>query len=537
MRSSCLIFIAGVAATTLSGIPGLAQSADALKLSPDPNRLARPTQPEAVKIERTATLTLQQVVELAQQQNRQLQAARLQVNVLRASKRALQATQLPNLTVTSGLGYQDLPAARFVNRQFQSVSRQFSSRIPSLTPEQFNALVAQEFRPLTQREIELLSKFNTRVSALTDQALTTIEENVNLGDLNNTASAPFTAAVTLNYNLDLWGGRSAAVEIANKQMQIGELDVKRQSEDVKLLVTLDYYTLQEADELVRIGKVALANAIAVLKDAEGLNAAGVGTKLDVQRSQVLVANIQQDLELALTLQKNARRVLAQRLAIAGTVDIAAADPVKVAGTWPLSLEESIVRAYKNRGELDELLLERDVTQLQKKVDRALSRPSLGLFASYRVLSILDSNPNPGLVDGYAVGGTLLWNLYDGGATNARINRAQTLQEIVETRFAEARDRIRLEVERSYNDLQATSSNIQTASGSLAKANEVLRLSRIGFQAGVVTQLEVTTAQTDLTRTETNLVRSILNYNRALVALQRAVNLSPSTAENAALQSP
>ncbi|MBW4518709.1 MAG: TolC family protein [Scytolyngbya sp. HA4215-MV1] len=537
MRTSYLIFVAGVAATTFSGIPGLAQSADSLKLNSDPNRLARPTQPQAVKIERTEPLTLQQAIELAQQQNRQLQAARLQVDVLRATKRELQATKLPNLTVTSGLFYQDLPEAKFVDRQVQTVSDQFSSLIPSLSAEQFAALVAQEFRPLTERELSILRTFNTRVNALTNQALSAIEDNVNLDNVTSTTSTPFTAAVTLNYNLDLWGGRSAAVQVANKQIQIGELDVKRQSEDVKLLVTLDYYTLQEADELVRIGKVALANASAVLRDAEGLNAAGVGTNLDVQRTQVLVANIQQDLELALTLQKNARRVLAQRLAIAGTVDIAAADPVKVAGTWPLSMEESIVQAYKNRGELDELLLQRDVTQLQRKVDRALNRPSVGLFASYRVLSILDSNPNPGLVDGYAVGGTLVWNLYDGGATNARINRQQTLQEIVETRFAEARDRIRLEVERSYNDLQASSSNIQTASASLAKANEVLRLSRIGFGAGVVTQLEVTTAQTDLTRTETNLVRSILNYNRALVALERAVNLPSSAAEGAALQSP
>ena len=475
-----------------------------------------------MRIERTEALTLQQVLDLAQQNNQQLQVARLQVELFQATKRELQATQLPSLTLGSGLLYQSLPEAEYINRQIQATP----DELESLTANQLNALVAQRFRPLNEREVQLLNNFTNRVSNFTDQALTTLQEDTSLRNLTTSTSAPFTATITLTYNLDLWGGRSAAIQAVDKQVQISELEVQRQSEDLRLLVKTEYYALQEADELVRIGQVALNNATAVLTDAEGLNAGGVGTRLDVQRSQVLVANVKQDLELALTLQKNARRQLAQRLAIFATVDIAAADPVKVAGTWSLSLEDSIVQAFQNRGELDELLLQRDISQRQEQIDRAINRPIVSLFANYRVLNILDSDPNPGFIDGYAVGGTLLWNLYDGGATSARIARQETTQRIVETQFAQVRDRIRLQVERSYNDLQANSSNIQTATAALDKAQEVLRLSRIGFQAGVVTQLEVTTAQTDLTRTETNQVRSILNYNRALAAIQRAVNPVP-----------
>ena len=523
MQNSRYFLVAAVASvTTFSAIPSFAQPVALPDTLTPPNQLDRPTQPNAVRIERTEALTLQQVLDLAQQNNQQLQVARLQVELFQATKRELQATQLPSLTLGSGLLYQSLPEAEYINRQIQATP----DELESLTANQLNALVAQRFRPLNEREVQLLNNFTNRVSNFTDQALTTLQEDTSLRNLTTSTSAPFTATITLTYNLDLWGGRSAAIQAVDKQVQISELEVQRQSEDLRLLVKTEYYALQEADELVRIGQVALNNATAVLTDAEGLNAGGVGTRLDVQRSQVLVANVKQDLELALTLQKNARRQLAQRLAIFATVDIAAADPVKVAGTWSLSLEDSIVQAFQNRGELDELLLQRDISQRQEQIDRAINRPIVSLFANYRVLNILDSDPNPGFIDGYAVGGTLLWNLYDGGATSARIARQETTQRIVETQFAQVRDRIRLQVERSYNDLQANSSNIQTATAALDKAQEVLRLSRIGFQAGVVTQLEVTTAQTDLTRTETNQVRSILNYNRALAAIQRAVNPVP-----------
>ncbi len=492
-------------------------------LAPNPDLLDRPTEPDAVQVRRTESLTLAQVLALAERQNRLLQIARLQVEVLRASKRELQATQLPNLVIGAGLIHQSLPEANYLNEQIQALP----DELRTLTEDQLNALIAQRFRPLTDRELLILNNFVDRVNTLTEEALSNVEDNTSLRNLTRSSSTPLTASVTLNYNLDLWGGRAAAIQAVDKQLQVSELEVDRQTEDIKLLVTLEYYALQESDQLVRIAQDALNNAAAVLRDAQGLSAAGVGTNLDVQRTQVLVSNIQQDLALALTLQKNVRRRLAQRLTLPASVNITAADPVKTAGAWPLPLEDSIVEAFANRSELDELLLEREATQSQRRVQQALNRPIVNLFANYRVLNVLDSDPNPGFVDGYALGGTLLWNLYDGGATRARLNRQENLQAILETQFAETRDLIRLEVERSYNDLQVNQSNIQTALTALDKAQEVLRLSRIGFQAGVVTQLEVTTAQTELTRTETNLVRSVLNYNRALVILQRAVALPGS----------
>lgn len=511
-------FAVGVAVViALKGSPCLAQ-ADTLPdtLSPNPDLLDRPTQPDAVRIQSTQPLTLQQAIELAQQNNRQLQIARLQVDVFRATKREVQATLFPRLILGSNLTYLSSAEIEYINRRRENIS----DELESLTAERLEALVGQQFRPLIDREVRLLNDF-------ADRALADVVDNTSLNDLTDPTSFPLSATVALTYNLDLWGGRSAAVQAADKQLRLSELEVQRQSEDLRLLVTTEYYDLQEADELVRISQVALDNALAVLRDAEGLRAGGVGTRLDVQRSQVLVANIKQDLELALTLQKNARRRLVQRLGISETVDVSAADPVEVAGTWPLSLEESIVEAFKNRSELDELLLQREISQRQEQVDRAINRPQVNLFARYTVLNILDSDPNPGFVDGYAVGGTLLWEIFDGGATSARIARQETNQQIIETLFAGTRDEIRLQVERSYNDLQANSANIDTAFVSLTEAKEVLRRSRIGFQAGVTTQLEVTTAQTDLTQAETNLVRSILNYNRALAALQRAVNPPPA----------
>lgn len=520
----------------LSGSPSLAQpspplanlDAETLPLTPGERETPRPPDlapvldlelappdlaPGLVDRRTVQPLTLEQAVALAEQNNRLLQNARLRVEVLRTIQREAESTLVPRVVLGANLTYERSPAGELLERQLDNALNDLRNSID----QRLESLVPPQFRPLAEREINLLNSF-------ADRALTNIISRAGLNSIGRSANLPLSATAAVVYDLDIWGARAAVVQAAELEVQAGELEVARQREDLRLLITAEYYTLQEADALVRIAETALGNAQAVLNDAQALQSAGVGSRLDVQRSQVLVANIRQGLELALAFQANSRRRIVQRMGLPATVEVTAADPVVRAGVWELSLDDSILAALQNRQELSELQIQQAVNQRQERLVRAGNRPQLNVFASYSVLNVLNAPFNPGFVDGYAVGGTLLWELYDGGATAARVARSRLNQEILANQLAEAESAIWLQVEEIYNDLQASAANIDTATVNLSEAQEVLRRSRLGFNAGVVTQLEVTTAQTNLTEAETNLVRSILNYNRALAALQRAVNL-------------
>ncbi|TVP69362.1 MAG: TolC family protein [Leptolyngbya sp. LCM1.Bin17] len=525
MNLSCQIGTGVALLTILSGLPSYAQSSlrlsqmesEILPLSPGERNVpispGAPISPRAIEGRSIQPLTLEQAVDLAEQNSRLLQIARLQVEVLKTIQQEAESTLLPRVVLGANLTYERLPVGEFLERQLGNALGDLRNTLDQRVED----LVLPQFRPLAEREINLLNSF-------ADRALTDIINRAGLTSVGRSTNLPFSATAAVVYDPDIWGARTAVVQAAELEVQTGKLAVERQREDLRLLVTTDYYNLQEADALVRITESALDNALAVLADAQALQSAGVGTQLDVRRIQVLVANIRQGLEVALTFQTNSRRRLVQRLGLPATMDVTAADSVEVAGTWDLSLDESIDAALQNRQELDELQLQLGVNQRQEHLVRAGNRPQLSLFASYSVLNVLNAPFNPGFVDGYAVGGTLLWELYDGGATRSRVARTQLNQEILANQLAEVESEIWLQVEEIYNDLQATATNIETAAVNVSEAEEVLRQSRLGFNAGVVTQLEVTTAQTNLTEAETNLVRSILDYNRALAALQRSVNL-------------
>ncbi len=376
-----------------------------------------------------------------------------------------------------------------------------------------------------------IAQFNLEVAeASLQEALAAWSPNVGTtADINRDTSGPTTgtflnAALEANYNLYSGGRRSALVDIAREGLQINLLDLERVAEQLRLDVASAYYNLQEADALVEVAQSAVIEAQQSLQDARLLEQAGLGTRFDVLRAEVQLANSTQDLEQTLADQLIRRQALVETLGARGKRTFVAADAIERAGEWELELPESIIQAYRNRAELRQQLSQREINRNQIQVALAQTRPQVDLFSRYRLSGGLGNNVTTD--DGFSVGARMQWTFFDGGATRARAEQEQTNVEISETRFDDARGQIRLEVEQAYYTLQANDQNINTAGIAVELAEESLRLARLRFQAGVGTQTDVIAAQSALTTARGNLVRAVINYNRSFAALKRAVSNTP-----------
>jgi outer membrane protein TolC len=177
-------------------------------------------------------------------------------------------------------------------------------------------------------------------------------------------------------------------------LRFRELDVERQAEELRFDTAEAYYTLQNADGQVAIRQASVRNAQQSLRDAEALERAGVGTRFAVLQAQANLANEQQQLSVARRDQRVAQRRLAEILNISQTANLTAADPVEQAGSWRLSLEESIVQAFRNRPELEQQLVQRDISKQQRRSIQAGRLPQLSVGGSYNVLGLDPDNPEP-----------------------------------------------------------------------------------------------------------------------------------------------
>ncbi|MBN4001778.1 TolC family protein [Nostoc sp. LPT] len=450
--------------TTVTPVPsGRVQIPE--NLIPNSNPLQFPTKPEEVRLQENQPITLAQALELARRNNRDLQVSLLELERNRASLREAQAALLPTLGVSTDI------------TRGQSASSQLQDKLSAR-----NGFPSNQDQPSTS----------------------------------------FNGSAQLSYNLYTSGRVQASIKAAEEQVRFYELAVETQSETIRLNVATDYYNLQQGDEQVRISQSAVVNSEASLRDAEALERAGVGTRFDVLRSQVNLANAQQNLTNARSQQSIYRRQLATRISLPQGINISAADPVQLAGLWNPTLEQSIVLAYQNRPELQQQLAQRNINEQQRRQALAELGPQVSLVASYNLLDQFSDNVS--VTDGYSFGVQATLNLYDGGAARARAAQQEANIAIAETQFAEQRNQIRFQVEQAYSTQQSSLENVQTANTALEQAREALRLARLRFQAGVGTQTDVINSENDLTQAEGNRVTAILDYNRALAQLQRSVTL-------------
>jgi len=484
------------------------------QLNPSPNPLQFPTKPEEVRLQATERITLQQALELARRNNRQLQVALLTLERSRASVREAQADNYPTLSVQGGLNSRG--------------SNVFSNTNTSASSLNVNNQLGQSVNQ-TGSNGQSVNQTGSNGQSVNQTGSNgqSVNQTGSNGQLlsqsgsSGGSSLALNGTIELSYNVYTAGVRTARIRAAEEQLRFDQLDVERLTEQLRLDVSNDYYDLQQADEQVRINRAAVTNAEASLRDAQAREQAGVGTRFDVLQSQVQLANASQDLTNALSEQQIARRQLVNRLSLAQSANAVAADPVEIAGIWNLPLEESIIQAFQNRAELQQQLVQRNISEQNRRIALAGTRPRVAVSSSYNLSDTFNDDESFG--DNYAVGANVTWNLYDGGASQASARAQSANIAIAETNFADTRNQVRFEVEQAYSNLQSNLANIQTASVGLEQAREALRLARLRFQAGVGIQTEVIDAEDSLTQAEGNRVTAILNYNRALASLNRAIS--------------
>ncbi|MDJ0567812.1 MAG: TolC family protein [Pleurocapsa sp. MO_192.B19] len=459
------------------------------KLNPSANPLSFPTQPDEVEVDTQKPITLEQAIELSLKNNKEIEDARINVERSEAVLRENRAALFPTLDLSSGLSYS--------NDAF------------------LDSIIDQRIDDSVEDQLEADPTLSE------EEARTRAEDS-----FTDSSSADFTfnTGVTLNYNIYDGGNRGASIRAAEKQLRSDELNLEVIVEQTRFETADDYYDLQNDDAQVKIEEAAVEDALQTLRDAQLLEKAGLGTRFDVLRAEVELAQARQRLSIAEAQQKISRRQLAETLSVAHNSELATADAIEEAGTWELSLPDSIVQAFKNRAELEQFLLQREIGEEQRTIALSAIRPTVSASASYSLND--DFEDDFDINDDYSVGLNINWRLFDGGAARSRAQQAEKDIESAETGFANQRNLIRFGVEQAYFGLQANKENIGTATKEVELAEESLRLARLRFQAGVGTQTDVIDAQTQLTTARGSLLTSIIEYNQSYIDLQRQVSNTP-----------
>jgi outer membrane protein, multidrug efflux system len=307
----------------------------------------------------------------------------------------------------------------------------------------------------------------------------------------NLFSIPF----TLTYEVDLFGAVRNNLASANANLQAFAANL----ENVRLMVTselaADYFQLRELDSEIDVLQKAIEYQQKGLDLVNNRHTGGVASGLDVAQQQTVLDSSITQLHL-LTQQRaqfeHAIAVLqglpASQFTAPGRLLVA--KPPAVPITLPSDLLE-------RRPDIAQAERQVESTFAQIGVARAAFYPSIGLglgggFQSTKITSLLNG---PSAI--WSIAASALEPLFTGGRNRARLDFAKANYDDSVANYRETVLTSFQQVEDALSGLNALQDASQSQQRAVADADRALNLATVRYTGGLVTYLDVITAQETL----------------------------------------
>ncbi|NCO43276.1 MAG: TolC family protein [Armatimonadetes bacterium] len=314
------------------------------------------------------------------------------------------------------------------------------------------------------------------------------------------------------------GGRLQRAPVAAEHAaSAAEHDYETAREAVALNVKQAYFGVLKARRFREVAEEAVTQAAEHRRLAGVRFEAGAVAKFDVIRSEVEVANAQQQLVEADSAVGVAEAAFNSALGrpLETPVVLAAAAP---APEFTLKLDTCLSAAAASRPELQSLAATTQAAETQLEIAQAGKKPTVAVTADYnrKVATAFGSD--------YDWNTTLSVQLpiLDGKLTRARTEEASaTVAQLAGSR-EQLLQGIALQVKSAYLSADQSFRRIATATKTIEQAQEALRIARVRYENGMGTNIEVSDAELALTQAKTNEARALYDYYAALADLEHAV---------------
>jgi outer membrane protein TolC len=330
------------------------------------------------------------------------------------------------------------------------------------------------------------------------------------------------AGIGVGYNLYSGGSHELAGDLAALQRRAAELGLAALHNRLTAMTIDLWFGALVAYEQQQVAELSVATVAAQLEEARVLHEEGSVLRSDVLSLQVRLAEAQEMVILSGNGMRLARTGLAGLLAMAESempkleIDLAELPAVEI----PSDLSSALARAFEQRPELEQLRLGIEQSELQVARVAAGARPTIDLFGRAWA-----DNPDvdfDGSEANWSVGIAASWNLFDGGARDARTARAKASLLEAHARNRAALSDVRQDVEAAYLRLGAADARLDVTRGAVEAALESLRLVRVQYEGGAATVTRYLEAEQMATAARQRLNQATFDRRRAAADLARAV---------------
>ena len=308
-------------------------------------------------------------------------------------------------------------------------------------------------------------------------------------------------SITVSIPIYTGGQLSGTIDQAKANYKSYALGETKAYIEMKKTATDGYFSLLQAGNMENLYQDSVNQLEEHLKNVQAQYDVGVVAKVDVLRSEVSLANAQQQLIQA-----------------TNNYDVAEASLNKIIGT-------SLDTTLKLKDSLQYTPYENDMQYCldYASMNRAeLEQSRLAVDAAKGAVKVAQS----GFLPKVTASATESWggSGFDSGVTLSKVHAAEEKLLQAEETYRDTVNSVELEVRSNYLGLREAEKRISTTQVAVAKAEEDFHIAQVRYMAGVGTNLDVIDAQVALTEAKTNFVNALYDYNTSKIALETSMGV-------------
>ena len=307
-------------------------------------------------------------------------------------------------------------------------------------------------------------------------------------------------------------------ELSNKNLQRNRIETA-------VAVSKAYYSVLVSNAQLQLLDANISRLKKSLNDTEALFKNGFVEKIDVDRLKVLNNNLETERENVIGLLALNVNLLKFQMGMPIQIPLTLLDTIdSLQGLEQTALTTAVdTNAYQTRIEYSLLETQKRVNQFDLRRYKSQYLPSLSAFANSsqsfqsNSFSMLFNQNFPATV----VGLRLSVPLISGGQKLYQVRNARLQVQKTDNDLVNLRNGINLEISQAQTTYLNGVRSLDNQNRNMELATEVLRVSKIKYEQGVGSSIEVTTAETSLKEAQNNYITALYDLLINKINLDRA----------------
>lgn len=334
-----------------------------------------------------------------------------------------------------------------------------------------------------------------------------------------------TAGVQLSYPVFTGGAIISGQLMAAAAVDLSKLSLQDQVNTVIHTIRVLYYQSQMLESMIDATERGLNSARENYELALTRESVGKATRLDVLQAKVRYESYKPQL---ISLQNQKVSALTALKTYINDPDLDAVSVVgeleQIANPYDgIAPEELLNLSMSARPELQMAETQKKMAAYQRNLAWSGILPKVQLGSTVQWQANADALDELNHLRSSNVSLSVSLPLFNGGKKAAGIQKAAIGLREADYQFEQIEDYIYTDVDGAYRKVNEAYSNILATADVVTQAEEALRLSKLLYESGSATQLELMTAESGYIGARSNHIASVFQYNIAVESLKKSLN--------------